>query len=1079
MRRGGRQAAKVFGMAEALSLTLLGGFDGSLGSGPLPSIPKKSQALLAFLALEGRSLHSRGELAAMFWGDTADEQAQQSLRKALSVLRQALGGRAEILIVQEGAVGLDRASVTVDVLEFERLARETEPFALAAAAALYRGPLLAGLDLGEGPFNDWLLPRRERLREAALNALSRLLDSQVAAGALDPAMDTASRLFEIEPLHEPAHRALIRIYGRQGRRAAAARQYQLCVDLLQRELGVKPEPATEAAYRESLEAESDASRNTPPGGTSRAGRESVREPSPETAAGRPPGAKGTSRPGRILVGITLGLAAALLSVWVMSRRAPTPASPTRRSVAILAMKNLSGLQEHAWLSTALTETIGAELMAGGQFRLVSAESLTRMQQALAPPPGIGLTRRQLDEIGRSLGCDLVLTGDYLAVGGKVRVDVRIDDLASGEPVANASVSDEEANLLALVDRAGDELRAGLRLAPPGSGDRDAIRAAFPSSPSSRRAYFSGLDALRLRDGPKAAELLQEAIAADPQFALAHAALSSTWRLLGYDQRGATEAKRARELASRLSIEDRMNVEAQYFEAAFNWKDAIAGYERLWHAYPDNIEYGLKLANVLQIATRLKEAQEVIGQMARLPPPDGTDPRIDLVDATVAERLADYKRALVAAGRAAEKAQAMKATLLLARARVKQAIYLSRQSAPELALEKLTESRVLFESLGERGGVADALRWEGGTLFELGRIDAAEAKLDAALQIARPLNYVRLTTEILLLQAATARQRGVLSAARAAAEAAVASAREADEASAIARTINTLGAVMKFQGDYARARVLYLESVDILSRLEDVSARSSALNNIASLDIVQGRVREAATALEPLLRDERKAGNNARIAIRLLNLSLARALQGRLAEAEAYNAEECRLDERLGARPNLASCRVRLAQLWIDIGRTSEAKAAIDAIAVADLKLTPQPSLDLARLAVLHLITGDRTKATARLSEADQALAGREYIPEQAIVVEIARARLDATSGRKADARGRLERARREADRFGLVPLSLESRLIAARVAESAAEASEQLSQVERDAKAAGLEGILLRGGGESASRAARARGTQR
>jgi hypothetical protein len=144
--------------------------------------------------------------------------------------------------------------------------------------------------------------------------------------------------------------------------------------------------------------------------------------------------------------------------------------------------------------------------------------------------------------------------------------------------------------------------------------------------------------------------------------------------------------------------------------------------------------------------------------------------------------------------------------------------------------------------------------------------------------------------------------------------------------------------------------------------------------------------------------------------------------------------------------------------------------------VADLKLTPQPSLDLARLAVLHLITGDRAKAAARLSEADQVLAGREYIPEQAIAVEIARARLEAASGRRADALGRLDRARREADRFGLVPLSLESRVIAA---ESAAGGGEELSRVERDAKAAGLEGILLRGGREAASRAARARGAQR
>lgn len=239
-------------MSQALSLTVLGGFTAFLGPSPLP-LPKKTQALVAYLALESKSVHSRTDLATLLWGDTGDEQAMQSLRKALSVFRQQAGDPADdILVIHDGGIGINRAAISVDAIEFERLAHETAAEPLARAAALYRGQLLAGLDLDEGPFNEWLLSRRERLRELAVGTFAQLLDHHVAANALDPAIETATKLFELEPLHEAAHRALIQIHGRHGRRAAAARHYQLFVDALYRELGVRPEPSTEAAYRESI-----------------------------------------------------------------------------------------------------------------------------------------------------------------------------------------------------------------------------------------------------------------------------------------------------------------------------------------------------------------------------------------------------------------------------------------------------------------------------------------------------------------------------------------------------------------------------------------------------------------------------------------------------------------------------------------------------------------------------------------------------------------------------------------------------------------------------------------------------------
>ena len=58
----------------------------------------------------------------------------------------------------------------------------------------------------------------------------------------------ARRWLELDPLHEPAHRALIRLYARSGDRAAALGQYRECVRTLSRELGVPPLAETTRLY---------------------------------------------------------------------------------------------------------------------------------------------------------------------------------------------------------------------------------------------------------------------------------------------------------------------------------------------------------------------------------------------------------------------------------------------------------------------------------------------------------------------------------------------------------------------------------------------------------------------------------------------------------------------------------------------------------------------------------------------------------------------------------------------------------------------------------------------------------------
>jgi DNA-binding SARP family transcriptional activator/tetratricopeptide (TPR) repeat protein len=237
-----------------LKVMLLGGFEARLASGASLSLPtKKAQALLAYLGARPGQSYPRDKLAALLWGEKSDEQARGGLRHALVGLRRALAGATPASLQIEGrTLALNTVGVDVDVATFERLVAEGTPQALEHAAELYRGDLLLGFTVNEPLFEEWLVSERERLRETALEALARLLTHQTKAAGTERAIQTAVRLLGLDPLQEAVHRTLMRLYARQWRRGAALKQYQVCVGVLQRELGTEPEPETKQLYQELL-----------------------------------------------------------------------------------------------------------------------------------------------------------------------------------------------------------------------------------------------------------------------------------------------------------------------------------------------------------------------------------------------------------------------------------------------------------------------------------------------------------------------------------------------------------------------------------------------------------------------------------------------------------------------------------------------------------------------------------------------------------------------------------------------------------------------------------------------------------
>ena len=194
------------------------------GGEPIGLEPKDA-LLLAYVAHEGPTL--RALLAAMLWPDVDEERARANLRQRLFRLRKELG----FDVLEGAAVASLRDGVHVEFLDPEGEAGELLPGVSAADAA---------------GFAPWLDRMREHRRAERVERLADIASRQESAGQVAQALTTAQQLVEFDSTSEHAHRRVMRLHYLRGDRAAALAAFDRCCDVLEAQLGVAPEPETEA-----------------------------------------------------------------------------------------------------------------------------------------------------------------------------------------------------------------------------------------------------------------------------------------------------------------------------------------------------------------------------------------------------------------------------------------------------------------------------------------------------------------------------------------------------------------------------------------------------------------------------------------------------------------------------------------------------------------------------------------------------------------------------------------------------------------------------------------------------------------
>ena len=514
-----------------------------------------------------------------------------------------------------------------------------------------------------------------------------------------------------------------------------------------------------------------------------------------------------------LLGMLLILIASVALVRVRAQhRRQSDLQPAHPAVAVLRFRNLAPSPDSAWLSVGLREMLSTELTAGTDLQVLPEENVDRAERELRLTTLDGLSHRSVAALCTDLGCSDVVSGSYLRSDGQIRLDLHLVDARTGSTLASYTISKPEAQLATLVNDGGQSLRAQFGLTRRTPDVKTAVAARISTNPQAYQLYVEGNEALLSYNAPHAAMLLQQAIALDPGFALAHSSLAGAYALTGYDSKADAEADRALALDSRLPRVDQLNIQGRAEEVRHQYAAEADTYRTLFTFYPAYFNYGLRMSIALGKAGRSDEEAEELRQLMQRPGPESHDPQLFSTIADARGRAGDYSGALLWAQRAAEESKKRGAWILYGRelTSISQAQMHMHQLGPAL-----TETQEALKLAQEYGDISGELR----ALNRLGEIYTVQQNLPEARQI---------------LERALEREQSL------------------GEVQRRIHTLSALGTLYSAEGQHTQALQAFEREVDLARSFGQPNVQTEAANDLAG-----ERSRAGEVAMMPAKQSETK------------------------------------------------------------------------------------------------------------------------------------------------------------------------------------------------------------------------------
>ena len=704
-------------------------------------------------------------------------------------------------------------------------------------------------------------------------------------------------------------------------------------------------------------------------------------------------------------------------------RAGPNASRLRPSIALMGFQNASPAGPEGDLSPAIEQGLRTAIRYGGEIRVIGGETIAALKRDLSLNNQPEFSAATLRRILRYAAAQYVLCGSYnVEPGGELQLSITVQDTASGNTVVSIDQTGSQRALGDLAYTAGVRLRKELRVS--GAVDLAAVQASLPSNPGALRDYTDGLREMQLFHFTEALRFFERAIQSDPGFAPSHRALADVFSELEYGEQAKEEAETAYRLAVSLSPDEQAEIEAQYYSLSkSDWPRAVAIYRKLFERYPDNLEYGLRLADI-------EEGPDVLltlKKLRTLPAPLGNDARIDLEESE-ASSVSDVRQRRALAAAAAREAEQIGARVLVARAHISEA-YASRILGDySQAVAQYEAAKTIYAGLGDESGVANALRGLATVQWQQGELRRAMQFAQQALQMFRNLQSRAFEARTLNLIGIIQVDSDRLADAHATYENALKIYRELRAGEMIATVTLNRGFAYLQEGKLAEAKADSQEAARLLESLNNNYGTAEALNNLGVVFLESGDLKNAQTEEERSLELAQKSGDRSASALAQRSLGEIAWERGERARAHSLVEIALRTQMEVGERAMAAATQSLLADWALDEGRPAVAQALAEK-AANEFGSEASPAESVLARAVRALAMA-RQGAKAEVCKVGSAPNPVER-PENrlyALRAAIQIAAIEGSCGAGKRAQDELRRAAIEAASRHLVRLQLQARL---------------------------------------------------
>src|SRR5256886_41103 len=236
------------------------------------------------------------------------------------------------------------------------------------------------------------------------------------------------------------------------------------------------------------------------------------------------GAHGSSVPSRkyvLIAAAALLIAVASFGVWLYFKQAAVTSPGPEKTIAVLPFQNFSPDKDNAFFADGVQDDILTSLAKIKDLRVISRSSVMKFRDAAA---------QNLRAVGKALGVANVLEGSVRREGDRVVVNVQLVDAKSARQIWANRYDRTLADSLGLQGELASEIAEALR-ATLSTDEQARVTAKPTQNPDAYVFYLRANQISRnpdtlLEDYKTAEQLYMQAIALDPDFALAHARLAS-------------------------------------------------------------------------------------------------------------------------------------------------------------------------------------------------------------------------------------------------------------------------------------------------------------------------------------------------------------------------------------------------------------------------------------------------------------------------------------------------------------------------------------------------------------------------